>query len=164
MRTTLTSSDPTWPDLTMAEHSQRTCTKVNARGERCGTAFGLDATGACAVHREGGSERMREVSVKGGQATKAAWAAEGFTLAELPRLTDIESAMAALDTVRQAAMTRRLTHAEANAASKSLAEWIKGHAVLQTQRIVTELQRELDAKGDEIEQLRKQLARPQRVS
>ncbi len=99
---------------------------------------------------------MREIAVKGGQATKAAWAAEGFALDELPRLTDIESAMAELDTVRQAAMTRRLTHAEANAASKAISEWIKGHAVLQTQRIVTELQRELDAKGEEIEQLRKQ--------
>ena len=134
-----------------------TCAAFNTRGEPCGITFGLDDAGYCQIHGEGGAERQRAISAKGGEATAKAWAAVGFKPEELPDLVTVEDAMTALDVIRRAAMTRRLTHAESNAASKAVSEWVKAHAALQTQKLVGELQKELDAKTAEIEELRKQL-------
>jgi uncharacterized protein involved in exopolysaccharide biosynthesis len=134
------------------------CSSMNAQGEPCDAPEHMVIDGACPAHREGGREHLRAIAALGGAATAAKHAAEGFKPDEIADLTDIESAMRALDVIRQAAMTRRLTHTEANAASKAVAEWVKAHGVLQTQRLVGELQRSLDEKAEEIQDLRKQLA------
>lgn len=133
------------------------CSALKVDGSPC-RADGV-LNGLCFAHQPGGSERLREASRRGGEATKRKLAADGFTADELPALTDIDSAMNALDVIRIAVMTRRLTHAEGNSASKACSEWIKGHSVRQTQRIVDELQKEVDSKAEEIDELRKQLAR-----
>jgi hypothetical protein len=109
-------------------------------------------------------ESMKARSALGGAALAREYQSEGFTAEELPKLVTLDDAMAALDTVRVAVLSRRISHAEANAASKSISEWVKAHGNAATMRIVGELTKELDAKTSEIETLRKQLvAGPLRV-
>lgn len=140
-----------------------TCTATNAAGEPCQSAAVGDG-GLCAAHRMG-REHMATIGSRGGEATRARFGGEAFTAEELPPLHTIEDAKAALDVVRVAVMTRRLTHAEGNAASKSVAEWVKAETAAITGRLVNELRAELDAKSEEIATLRKQLTPgPRRAS
>jgi hypothetical protein len=118
----------------------------------------IDDSGYCPAHRDGGREHMADLGSRGGQATRAKLAGHAFTAEDLPPLHSIEDAKAALDVIRVAVMTRRLTHAEGNAASKATAEWIKGETAAITARLNTELRTELDAKQTKIEALEKQVA------
>ncbi|MBI3789938.1 MAG: hypothetical protein HY275_03570 [Gemmatimonadetes bacterium] len=53
-----------------------------------------------------------------------------------------------------------MTHNEGGAAARAVAEWVKATTAQQTERVVNELQRELEAKTSEVAELRKLLARP----
>lgn len=144
--------------------SLRSCAGTNAEGASCGALPHLvGADGYCIAHRPGGAERMRELSAKGGESTARAWQSEGFKLDELPEMTTLEDAKLALDAIRRAVLTRKITHAEGNAASKAVSEWVKAESSAQTARIVNELQRELDEKAREINELREQLAKRNRT-
>ena len=81
----------------------------------------------------------------------------GFTPEELPPLKTLEDAKTALDAIRIGVLTRKITHAEANAGSKALSEWAKCEGIACTQRVVNELHAELQKKTAEIEALRIQL-------
>lgn len=135
------------------------CSGVNAAGSPCeAPCHTVDETGFCPAHRPGGEARMQEIRSSGGRATAAKHASAGFLPGEITRVTTLEEAKNALAEIHIAVLTRRITDREGNAASKALAEWTKVEAGAQTQRLVGELQRELDAKGKEIEELRRQLA------
>lgn len=101
---------------------------------------------------------MKEIASKGGQATKAKLASPGFDPEAVPPLSTLEDAKAALDSIRRGVLTRTVTHAEANAASKAVAEWVKTETACATQRLVGELHKELEAKERQIAELRKQLS------
>lgn len=140
------------------------CTAVNARGEPCGSAL-AGADELCPAHRPGGAEFMADIASRGGQATRVKLAGQAFTAEELPDLVTLEDAKRALDVVRKAVMSRRLSHSEGTAAAKTVDSWVKTETAAITARLVNELRAELDAKSEEIGALRKQLAsRPRRVS
>jgi len=101
---------------------------------------------------------MREIAALGGQATKAKLEGRAFQDDELPRITTLEDAKLALDDIRRAILSRRITHSEGASASKAVAEWVKTESAAATGRLVNELRTEMEAKTDEIEALRKQLA------
>jgi hypothetical protein len=124
----------------------------------------VTGTGFCIAHSPGGADFMRDIASRGGQATRARLMGVAFEAEQLPPLRTIEDAKAGLDQVRIAVMTRRLTHAEGNAASKAIAEWIKGEGAAVTSRLVNELRTELDAKEAELAALRKQPGGPRRAS
>jgi hypothetical protein len=135
------------------------CMATNARGEPCQAPDHMtDGSGFCPSHREGSKERLRAAAAKGGEATKAKYAMEAFTAEQLSPIRSLEDAKLALDEIRVAVMTRRLAHAEGNAASKAVAEWIKAEGAATTARLVNELRTELDLRLREIEELRAQLA------
>lgn len=111
---------------------------------------------------------MAALASLGGQAVKAKFGGQAFEAADIKPIESIEDAKEALDDIRVAIMSRRLTHAEGNAASKTVAEWVKAEGAAVTQRLITELRTALEEKTDEIEALRKQLnsqaSRPLRVT
>jgi hypothetical protein len=101
---------------------------------------------------------MEAIASKGGQALRAKLAGSAFDASELKPITTLEDAKLALDEVRIAVMTRRITHAEGNAASKSISEWVKTQVATNTDKLVNELTGELKAKTQEIEELNKRIA------
>jgi len=101
---------------------------------------------------------MKDIGSRGGHATKARWETPGFTPDELPPLLTLEDAKVCLDAIRRGILTRTITHAEGNAASKAVSEWCKAESAALTQRLVGELERELQDKTREIEELRSELA------
>lgn len=134
-----------------------TCTHVRADETRCRNTLGL-IDGICVAHREGGTEKLRERAALGGEATKRKLDGGGFNEDEIVPLITIEDAKLAHDQIRRGIMTRRCTHAEGNAASKAVDNWVRTETAAITQRLVTELRVEMEAKTAEIETLRKQLA------
>ena len=82
-----------------------------------------------------------------------------FDAAELPPITTLEGAQLALDAVRIAVLTGKITSAQARSASGAVDSWIRANTALVTQRLVGELRGELAAKAKEIEALRKKLGR-----
>ena len=56
-------------------------------------------------------------------------------------------------------LTRRITHAEATAASRAVSEWVKTEGARMTKVLVVELTAELKAKAREIDELRAELAK-----
>jgi len=72
-------------------------------------------------------------------------------------LETIEDAQAALDQIRRGVLSRNWTAGEANAASKATSEWVKAWQAGLTGKVVNELQKELAARQQEIEELRRQL-------
>ena len=133
------------------------CQSPRADGQPCESVL-AGADGFCPVHSPECRERFRVAQSLGGQATAAKFAGAAFTAEEVTALATIDDAKLALDQIRIAAMTRRLTHAEANAASKAVAEWVKADSAAQTDRVVNELTRTIDAQKDEIDALRQQIA------
>jgi ribosome recycling factor len=75
-----------------------------------------------------------------------------------PPFLTLEDAKLALDAIRQGALTRKITHNEANAASMAVAEWCKAQAATITKSLVNELHAELAEKEKQIAELRKQLS------
>ena len=102
---------------------------------------------------------MRELASLGGKATALKHDGEAFTADELDPIVTLEDAKAALDEIRIAAMSRRLTHAEANAASKAVSEWVRAESVAVTGRLVNELHAELEKQKAENAKLRTQIQR-----
>lgn len=139
------------------------CLGLNAKGQPCEHPV-VGADGYCPAHTEGGPEHMREIAAKGGQALKERLAYPGFTEAELKPVTTLEEAQAALADVHVAVLTGRISDRVANAASKSLSEWIKGDDARRTKRMQTEFDEVIAEKDAEIAALRKQLARPMKVA
>lgn len=141
------------------------CHGTNARGEPCASHM-ADASGYCPAHRAGGHAAIVASASLGGQALRAKLAGSAFTVEELPPLETLEDAKHALDVIRTAVMTRRLTHAEGNSAARAVGEWVKTEGAASTARIVGELRAELEAKAAEIAVLRRQLegGRPFKVS
>jgi len=135
-----------------------TCTYVKSDGERCASTFGLDAEGRCVAHQPGGQERLREIAHLGGEATKAKNTGAAFTADQLPAIETLDDASKALDAIRVAVLTRRISHNEANAASKAIDSWVKAQTATMTRTLVDELRTELEQRTKEIEALRKQLA------
>ncbi len=136
------------------------CRGTNAEGEPCGAPDRLvGAEGFCEAHQEGGEARMREMASKGGLATARKHHGEGFCEEDLVEITSLEDAKLALDQIRVAVLTRRITHAEATAASRAVSEWVKTEGARMTKVLVVELTAELDAKAREIDELRAELAK-----
>ena len=132
------------------------CLGTNSSGEPC-AAPTVDATGYCPAHRAGGDEHMRELAVKGGKATAAKHESVAFTAEELTPLVTGDDAKLALDEIRVAVMTRRLTHAEGNAASKAVSEWVKAEQSMIAKRLTDEFEAVIAEKDAEIAALTKQL-------
>lgn len=130
------------------------CQHVRANGTACRAVVGVNADGLCLAHTSDGASRMAEISRKGGQATAARFASVPFVAEDVPRIETLEDAKLALDNIRIAVLTRRITHAEGNAASKAVSEWCKAEGMAATGRLVTELRNELAAKTAEIATLR----------
>lgn len=146
---------------TPASPDARACRGVTTAGVPCNAPpHWVGEDGYCHAHREGGLERQRALSAKGGEANRARILGAGFAHEELPPLVTIEDAKAALDAIRSAILTRKVTHNEGGAAARAVAEWVKATTAQQTERVVNELQRELEAKTSEVAELRKLLARP----
>jgi hypothetical protein len=120
--------------------------------------------GYCPAHRDGGRDVLRERASLGGQATRARFGGAAFEAGELKPINSLEDAKLSLDEIRIAVMTRRLTHAEGNAASKAISEWVKTQAATNTERLVNELTAELKEKTKEIADLRTQLSNRMRVA
>ena len=144
------------------------CLGINAEGQPCNSPDHLvDASGYCPAHRDGGRERMQELASLGGQAQQRKFGGTAFEAGDLKPIASLEDAKTALDEIRVAVLTRRITHSEGSAASKAVAEWVKAESATVTQRLVNELRAELEAKQHAIEELRKQVnaqARPMRVA
>jgi hypothetical protein len=136
------------------------CLATNAQGEQCDALEHLVIDDYCPAHRKGGREMMRELASLGGQALRRKLEGEAFTADELQPITSLEGAKAALDQIRVAVLTRRITHSEGASASKAVSEWVKTHGATTTATLVNELRLELEAKTNEIEALRGQLASP----
>jgi len=135
------------------------CKGFKGSGEPCGSLPHLvGPNGYCPSHDPDNAERMREIATRGGHATAAKHASVGFTADELAPMVTLEDAKRALDVIRVAVMTRKITHAEGNAASKSVSEWVKAEGAAVTGRIVNELQKDLDGKTAEIAALKLQLS------
>lgn len=135
------------------------CTATNGRGEPCKAPESLvdERTGLCVAHKDG--NEMAERARKGGEATRRKYETDGIGADDLVTLTTLEDAKLALDQIRRGVLTRQITHAEANAGSKAVSEWVKTARALLTRSLVNELQRELDDRTHEIDQLRTELAR-----
>jgi hypothetical protein len=101
---------------------------------------------------------MEAIASKGGQALRAKLAGSAFEASELKPIATLEDAKLALDEIRIAVMTRRLTHAEGNAAAKAISEWVKTQAATNTDKLVNELTVELKAKTQKIDELTKKVA------
>ncbi len=71
--------------------------------------------------------------------------------------------MRALDEIRVAVLTRRITHGEGASAAKTCDSWVKAYSAQLTKSLVNELQAELDAKANEIEELRTELSKASRL-
>lgn len=134
-----------------------TCRGTNAQGEPCQSPDHLvdEESGFCPSHL---------TRSKGGKAAAAKHASRGYAEGEVPRISTLEEAKAALADIHIDMKTRRLTDRECNAASKAVAEWVKADTASITKNLVNELTAELKAKTAEIEALRKQLAKPMRVA
>lgn len=140
------------------------CRATNALGEPCGAPerlVGVD--GLCEAHQEGGEDRMREMAAKGGEATARKHAGGAFEPGELAPIESLEDAMRALDEIRVAVLTRRITHSEATAASRAVSEWVKAESATMTKALVNDLTAELDARSREIAELRAELAKASRM-
>lgn len=134
------------------------CRAMKANGQPCDSLRHLvRENGYCPAHDPENPRQIREAQRLGGEATAAKNRSAPYTLEELPTIETIPDAKRALDEVRRAVMTRRLTHAEGNAASKAVAEWVKAEQA-RLGDILGELQAELDQKTQEIDALRKQIA------
>jgi hypothetical protein len=94
----------------------------------------------------------------GGKATAAKYAGGAFAAGDLKPITTLEDAKLALDEIRVAILTRRITYSEGASASKAVSEWVKTESAAATGRLVGELRAALEAKTEEIETLRKQLS------
>lgn len=132
------------------------CQGTNARGEPCGSPA-VDG-GWCQVHRPGNENWAREIGAKGGHALREKMASPGFSLDDLPEIRTLEDAKQRLDAIQRAILTRQVTHHEGNAACRAVAEWVKVESVAITQRLVVELEKELQEKTAEINALKSQLA------
>lgn len=140
-----------------------TCQSTNARGEPCGAPAKLVGDdGFCPTHRPGGLDRVRAASAKGGAANRAKHEAAGMAETELAPILTVEDAKRELDAIRRAILTHKIRHAEGTAAGKVVAEWVRAHGVGMTQQVINELRRELDARKEENEELRRQIAKLQR--
>lgn len=139
------------------------CVGTNSKGGPCEALEHMVRDGYCPAHGPGGNEHMRAIGLKGGQATAAKNAGEAFTAGELTPIETVEDAQARLDLIHVAVMTRRLTHAEGNAASKAISEWIKAAEAILNKRMTTETDAVIAERDAEIAALRKQLASNQRM-
>lgn len=101
---------------------------------------------------------MRAIGLVGGQATKRKHAGAGFAANQVKPITTLEDAKLALDEIRVAILTRRITYAEGASASKAVDLWVRAESVAGTGRLVNELRAELEKKAQEILELRRQLA------
>ena len=82
-----------------------------------------------------------------------------FEPGDVVALETLDDAKVALDQIRRAVLTRQITHSEGSSATKAVDSWVKTESAIATRRIVDELQRELDARADEIAELRSELAK-----
>jgi hypothetical protein len=130
------------------------CQGTTAKGEPCESPM-ADDSGYCPTHR---------IRSMGGKATAAKYASKGYAEGEVPRITTLDEAKSALADIHISVLTRRITDREANAGTKTIAEWIKGDTASITKNLVNELTAELQDKTKEIDALRKQLAKPMRVA
>lgn len=136
------------------------CQGTNAHGAPCESPeYG---EGYCFAHSPGGPQFMKAIASKGGKATAAKLAGRAYTAEELTRIETLEDAKVRLDLIQVGVLTRRISHAEANAASKCISEWVKAEGVAATGRLVGELRAELDARVAEIADLRKKMMKVSR--
>ena len=138
--------------------AEDTCVYVRPDGSRCASTIGIDLSGLCHVHQPGGSERQRAASVAGGRARAIRDAGAAFDATEIPPLESLEDAKLALDAIRVAVLSRRITHAEGSSATRTVEAWVKAEGAALTAKLVGEIRRELDAKQLEIDALRAQLS------
>lgn len=135
------------------------CSELNARGEPCESLEELvGRDGKCQAHREGGLERLREISAKGGEATKAKSAGRSFTDAEIPPMTTTDEVRRFLVFVGNAEMKGEITHNSLNAQTRRAEAVLKALAQEETHSLVTQLRRQLDANKAENTELRRQIA------
>lgn len=123
-------------------------------GGPCESPEGLvRGDGYCAAHGPGGGERMRTLGSLGGVAKAAKEAGAAFTAEDLPAMVTLDDAKAALDQIRVAVLTRRISHNEGSSAARAVDSWTRAHMSGAADRLVNELEASLDAKAAEIASL-----------
>lgn len=144
------------------------CLATNAAGQPCEAPEGvIGSDGRCFAHSDAGHEHLATIAGLGGRALRAKLEGAAFTASDLSPMVTLEDAKLALDVIRVAVMTRRLTHNEGASAARAVDSWVKAEGAAGTGRLVNELRLELEAKTAEIAELRKHMqgtARPFKVS
>lgn len=99
-------------------------------------------------------ERAREAGRKGGQAKARARLTLSRVEAELPPLTDLDSAMKRLDRIGTWALAGLLQGAVAGAAARSCEIWVRAHESKLTAEVVQQLRARLEALEGQIKSQR----------
>lgn len=130
---------------------KRSCSGSNASGEPCGAPPELvDAeTGYCPAHAPEGSDRMREIASRGGKAA-AAQGRDSLHPDDLGELESFEDAKARLDLISRAVLTGQIGTKVANAAIRSVREWVRAEG----ERAAAE---DLEALREELERVKEEM-------
>lgn len=123
--------------------SRRQCKGHSKSGHPCRVAPQLvGASGYCRTHDPSLVDARKLQSLRGG-ATTARRFKPGITPEDLGPLETPSDAQRWLRTIAQAVGSRHLTHAEGNAMSKAVSEWIKARDLDVREQRLTELERKL---------------------
>lgn len=108
-------------------------------------------TGLCPSHDPENREKVRENARKGGEAAARRLEGKGLSPDELDPLEDHADAKRALDQVRRAVLTGRISDKVAHAATRAVSEWVKAHEGELTARVVDDLEEEVERLQSELE-------------
>lgn len=135
------------------------CAGMTKAGRPCRAGeFTLLPDGYCSAHSPSPEARAKRAAQQQ-QAAEASVAYTSrhrpFTLAELAALVTLEDAKRGLDQIRMGVLTQRITHAEGNAASKAIGEWVRAHGAQLSEELVTKLRREVATLKAELQTARR---------
>ena len=134
----------------------RTCDGTNASGDPCGAPPELvDAqTGFCPAHSPEGHDRMREIASRGGRAA-AAQGRDRLHPDDLDELESFDDAKARLDLISRAVLTGQIETKVANAAIRSVREWVRAEGERAAAEDLEALREELERVKEEMDSARK---------
>jgi hypothetical protein len=135
------------------------CHALTAAGLPCQSPDHMvDDSGYCLQHRADNAAQRAANASLGGNATAKKHASAGFSVSELRPLASLEDAKLSLVDIRDAILTRKVTHTEGRSATGAIEAWIKAEAAALTKNLVNELTAQLAENKKENESLRKQIA------
>lgn len=126
------------------------CQHVKDDGTPCRSPEGFvdEETGYCHAHGPDADEVMSERGRAGARASNRGKALDPD---ELGTLEDHSDAKAALDQIRRAVLTGRISDKVAHAATRAVSEWVKAHEGELTARVVDDLESEVERLQSELE-------------